>query len=61
VLGRAGRVGLFDTPLGLYGLEPGRRYLPHVMALDCSESVHQHSAYKGDTRVFLPAWQQLAR
>ena len=60
VLARAGRLGLWDNPLGLNGPERGRRYLPHVLTLDCAESVKQHSAYKGDTTTFLPAWRAIA-
>lgn len=60
VLSKAGRLGLFDNPLGLTGPEIGRQTLKNVIALDCSESVDKHSAYKRDTKTFIPAWRAIA-
>lgn len=60
VLAKPGRLGLFNNPLGLTGPEAGRKTLPHVISLDCSESVPKHSAYKSDTKTFLPAWRAIA-
>jgi hypothetical protein len=59
VLAKAGRLGLFNTPLGLSGPEPGRKMLPQVTVVDCSSSVHKHNAYKGDTSIFIPAWKKM--
>lgn len=60
VLDKAGRLGLFNVPLGLSGLEPGLKYLPHIYSVDCSATVPEHSKYKIDTMAFLPAWRAIA-
>ncbi len=60
VLAKPGRLGLLNTPLGLSGPEAGRKTLPHVISLDCSESVPKHSAYKSDTKTFIQAWRAIA-
>lgn len=60
VLAKPGRLGLFNNPLGLTGPERGRRTLPQVISLDCSETVPKHSSYKSDTRTFIPAWRDIA-
>ena len=60
VLAKPGRLGLLNNPLGLTGPEPGRKTLPNVISLDCSDTVLRHSAYKSDTKTFLPAWRAIA-
>lgn len=60
VLAQAGRLGLFNNPLGLTGPEKSCRMLPHVLALDCSMTVMKHSAYKSD-RTFLDWWRSMIR